>query len=185
MKQTIIYLLIATLAISCSSCKKNVTTNPIDQLPPETQTGANTFGCLVDGQVFLPNGDPFGGPIKKASYQFVNGGYYLIISGGKSNDNDISSVSIFSDSLKLSVGTFQLTSRNVKNKLYGKYVFSAIGNSGIYYYTNEIYNGQVKITKLDEVNQIISGTFWFDAADSTQGKVVKVRNGIFDMTFVK
>ena len=25
-----------------------------DQLPPETQTGANTVGCLVNGKVFLP-----------------------------------------------------------------------------------------------------------------------------------
>ena len=25
-----------------------------DQLPPATQTGANTFGCLINGKVFIP-----------------------------------------------------------------------------------------------------------------------------------
>ncbi|MGD5408184.1 hypothetical protein QUS89_23100, partial [Xanthomonas citri pv. citri] len=44
-----------------SSCRKNKPANAVDQLPPETQTGANTFGCLIDGKVFVPrdgNGKP-------------------------------------------------------------------------------------------------------------------------------
>ncbi|MGC8751867.1 hypothetical protein [Hydrotalea sp.] len=38
-----------------SSCRKK-TVDPVDQLPPETQNGANTFGCLVNAQVFKPGG---------------------------------------------------------------------------------------------------------------------------------
>ena len=49
MKQTIIYLLIATLAISCSSCKKNVITTEDNSLPPATQEGKNTLGFMVNG----------------------------------------------------------------------------------------------------------------------------------------
>ena len=33
-------------------CKKNKPA-PADQLPPATQTGANTFGCLLNGQPWL------------------------------------------------------------------------------------------------------------------------------------
>ena len=28
--------------------------NPLSKLPPETQTGANTFGCIINNQVFYP-----------------------------------------------------------------------------------------------------------------------------------
>ncbi len=48
-------LLLAAL-LSLSQCKKNDLT-PEEQLPPETQTGANTFGCLVNGQVWQPGGN--------------------------------------------------------------------------------------------------------------------------------
>ena len=35
--------------IGCSS-----DSNPEDGLPKETQTGANTFGCLIDGKLYKP-----------------------------------------------------------------------------------------------------------------------------------
>ncbi|MBQ0767738.1 MAG: hypothetical protein KBT58_00490, partial [Bizionia sp.] len=50
-------LLAFALLLIVSNCNKNdddQPTNPIDQLPPATQTGANTFGCLLDGEPFLP-----------------------------------------------------------------------------------------------------------------------------------
>ena len=57
MKQTIIYLLIITLAISCSSCKKNVTPTSDDNgLPAATQEGKNTLGFLLNGQPWTPKG---------------------------------------------------------------------------------------------------------------------------------
>jgi hypothetical protein len=49
-------LLLVTLSLSCCSKDDNKPVNPIDQLPPATQTGANTAGCLVDGKAFLPKG---------------------------------------------------------------------------------------------------------------------------------
>jgi len=51
-----ILLLTISFFLLSSSCKKNKPTNPVDQLPPETQTGANTFGCLINGEVFKPGG---------------------------------------------------------------------------------------------------------------------------------
>ena len=50
-------------------CKKHTNSgNPIDQLPPETQTGANTFGCLINGEVFLPKGRLLSDSILKCAY---------------------------------------------------------------------------------------------------------------------
>ena len=47
-RKLLLYLCLAT-PTQCSKCKKD---DPalLDQFPPATQTGANTFGCLVNGQ---------------------------------------------------------------------------------------------------------------------------------------
>ncbi len=72
------FILLASLLIICltaSECKKRkMPINPIDQLPSETQTSANTFGCLVNGKVFLPKG-PSLSPILQCAYQYLNTNY--------------------------------------------------------------------------------------------------------------
>lgn len=52
--KTILILCTAFLFTACA-CTKN--SKPIlnEPLPPATQTGANTFGCTLNGQVFVPN----------------------------------------------------------------------------------------------------------------------------------
>ena len=55
MKKTLTaFLLISLIAISCKKTKTE--SESVDQLPPITQTGANTFGCLLNGNVWLPKG---------------------------------------------------------------------------------------------------------------------------------
>jgi hypothetical protein len=40
-------------------CKKDNQGPSKEQLPAITQTGANTFGCYVNGEIFLPRGSGF------------------------------------------------------------------------------------------------------------------------------
>lgn len=47
-------LLLAAL-LGLSQCKKSDLA-PVDQLPPATQTGQRTIGCLVNGQPWTPQG---------------------------------------------------------------------------------------------------------------------------------
>jgi hypothetical protein len=54
MKHLLLFLVLA-LTVSCCKNDDDNNTNPIDQLPPATQTGANTGGALVNGEAFLPN----------------------------------------------------------------------------------------------------------------------------------
>jgi hypothetical protein len=48
MKKFLTFLLLLIVA-SCSSDDTNG-----NRLPPETQVGANTFGCLINGKTFIP-----------------------------------------------------------------------------------------------------------------------------------
>lgn len=80
MKTTFKTLSMAAIALSflAAECDKEKLA-PIDQLPPATQTGANTFGCLINGEVFKPSGSNLGGPVLSASYILYNGKYGLSI----------------------------------------------------------------------------------------------------------
>lgn len=45
----LLFTCLFSLLLSASRCKKSHF-----DLPPETTTGANTFGCKVNGKVFVP-----------------------------------------------------------------------------------------------------------------------------------
>jgi len=54
--KNLLFLFTTLLALISCSKDDNKPTNPTDQLPPATQIGANTAGCLLDGKAFLPKG---------------------------------------------------------------------------------------------------------------------------------
>jgi hypothetical protein len=175
-------LAVLLLIILSSSCRKNKASNPVDQLPPATQSGAGTFGCLVNGKAFLPKGNPLGGPILSCAYQYIDGGYYFQLKGLDKGSSANYGVGIFTDSLKIQTGAiYTLSVRNKKEQAYGLYSISKI--QGLTNYTtNSTDTGQLKITKLDETNRVVSGTFWFDGVNDN-GEKVQVREGRFDMHY--
>lgn len=52
MKTLILAMLIGFTAIACTDRNADDGYNP--QLPPITQTGANTFGAIINGKVMVP-----------------------------------------------------------------------------------------------------------------------------------
>jgi hypothetical protein len=175
-------LLLLTLTLTLSSCHKDDNTfSSNDQLPPETQIGANTVGCLVNGQVYLPSQSGLNSPVN-CFYQLYNGEYFFTMAFSD-NKNSGPDVSVQTARLNLQVGQTYILNKNIIAN--GDYT----GGGGTYrlstsnkYYTNTIKTGELKITKLDLPNAIISGTFWFDAIN-TAGTVVEIRQGRFDWKF--
>uniref|UniRef100_UPI004047D6A1 hypothetical protein n=1 Tax=Flavobacterium sp. TaxID=239 RepID=UPI004047D6A1 len=53
--KTLFITFLITLLSSCS--KDDIKKKPTFSLPPETQTGANTFGVTINGKVYIPR-DP-------------------------------------------------------------------------------------------------------------------------------
>ncbi|WP_299126760.1 hypothetical protein [uncultured Winogradskyella sp.] len=80
---TILLLCLLTLT-SCNNDDDAGLTNPIDQLPLATQTGANTFGALLDGEPFLPGGGT--NPLD-CVYQLINGERYFTLQASKRDEN--------------------------------------------------------------------------------------------------
>jgi hypothetical protein len=175
--QLFLFITAATILCSFSRCKKD--DDP--QLPPETTTGANTFGCKVNGKVFVPR-DGNGRPGLFCQYVYLGngpgGGWSLNIPAY--NYSTERGVSIVTDSLFLEenkVYEFKTTKGNAKafyrvNINRGVDVFPKIDNE----------SGQLFVTKHDLTNRILSGTFSFIGTNGT-GEQVNITEGRFDIRY--
>ncbi|RZJ75146.1 MAG: hypothetical protein EOO45_06510 [Flavobacterium sp.] len=166
------------LFLGCSNDdnKNQRSQNPVDQLPPATQTGEETFGCLIDGMVFIPVQSGFGVTILQCVYQYVDGGYYFGLKGSKEIDAIYYAIAIGTNRLEIQQGGVY----NLTGYLEG----SALGS---WWFDNELryistHSGELKITYLDQTRQIVSGTFWFDIL-LPNGEIVEIREGRFDMPY--
>lgn len=174
----ILLLLTITLTLSCCD-KDDAPNNPIDQLPPATQTGANTAGALVNGDIFLPFGNISGGNLNL----FYTDGLNFGLSIGEKRNNILKNINITSLNESLEVGqTYSLLDfeDNSKYGLFSIDVFSP--PSPNFYQTTTNIKGELTITNHDFNNATISGTFWFDAINS-DGEIIEVREGRFDMEY--
>ena len=91
--KNLISIITLTLIFSCCS-KKDVQITTSTQLPQATQTGANTAGCLVNGQVFLPKGSSQAGPILSCFYQQDQDGYHMGLNIADKSNSSIKAVNI-------------------------------------------------------------------------------------------
>jgi len=162
--------------LGLSQCKKN-TPAPADQLPPATQTGTNTFGCLVNGQVWTPQG--YNGTSNySVSYDpnyrkgTLNIGTYRY---DAKDPNSLQSIVLYSDSL-LSKGQYLLN-----KPAHQEAVFSD-SKSGCQFegFGKNYCRGTLTITRLDLQAGVIAGTFAFtlykpgcDSVRVTQGRFDK------------
>jgi len=172
-----ISLLLCSLFLS-NSCRKQKNE---EQLPPATQTGANTFGCLVDGKVWIPTGGGAGSgvnPTRGGLFQDTAGKLNIHIAANSYNDY----IEIYLKYIT-STGTFYLNSNTgVKPNVifpesYGAYF---IRNTSDYFVTDTLHTGLVKITYADTTTGIVSGTFEFTAKNKQTGEIKEITKGRFD-----
>ena len=155
------------------SCRKEKV-RPIDKLPPITQEGKNTFGCLVNGEAWIPKGNN-GTRNLYISYDptWNNGAFTLSTYRITSNSNQ--GLTLFADNINYQ-----------KQFTFHPPVTSIIlFDNNICYYdrdNKEYRKGTLTITKLDVPNQIIAGTF--EAILAKPGcDTVRITDGRFDMKF--
>ncbi len=160
------------------SCKKEVS-----ELPPATQTGANTFGAKVNGVFWIPRGF---GPIPASDKLEVRvlGGTDMYI-----NAMDISS-SPTETEFEISVkgitgpGTYLLNTTVGYPSSASNYAYyvKRILTPKEEWMTTSIQTGSVTITKFDLTNKIVSGTFQFNMSDIYDAsRTISVTDGRFDI----
>jgi hypothetical protein len=172
---------LSTIAL-CSlfaACKKDKNTE--DQLPTATQTGAGTFGCKINGKVFIPKGSSgTGTPNPKVQYDIgLNGLPYLTIDSKQQESGNVSA-GVFISFGSLTQPKFYPVTDTVRFSIGWS---SLIGNCGMTTLDNSVSaNGGGTITRLDIPNRIISGTFSFNAI-RPGCDTLRVTDGRFDIKF--
>ena len=169
--------------LSSGSCKKDlINTGPLYTLPAATQTGANTFACLLNGQAFIPNKlNTVQGAILECRYDDTGPGYFEAAGGTKNNDGSITDIILRANFLSASSGqtlSFQALSANASASCIIQYPTGASTE----YDTNSSVSGQLTITGFNAAKAILSGTFYFNAVNSAND-TVKITGGRFDMRY--
>jgi hypothetical protein len=175
------------ISLFCNHCKKS-TQSPT--LPPITETGANTFGCLIDGKVWVPHFtcNYLANPCSEINYSILPADssaklpiIFVFMAGNDAGEHSYFNFAPWENSHISTTG-------NVADSL----LISFDGNYGLnvpaFTYSNNLGAGNnvFEITKLDSVNQIISGIFNFTLyAISNSGAVdsIVVTEGRFDLQF--
>jgi hypothetical protein len=186
-----LFVLAICFTLSGMQCEKDKNIPEIDKLPPPTQTGADTFGCLVNGKAFLPRKSGwFSGPVLQGQYQYLTqngqtGNYFALTADDqKTYANEIRGVFLTAKCVDLEVKTYTLDENDKLFKLAGGYDILDESLNFNTFSTNLVNKGELTITRFDDANQIMSGTFWFDAVNK-DGVKVEVRDGRFDVHFIK
>lgn len=174
-------ILLTTFIISLFlfSCKKDV-----KELPPATQTGANTFGAMVDGKMWIPQGF---GPINASNIletRLLGNNLFIVAQNFASSPNesefDIRIIGL------TGVGSYPLNSNvNHPSNSYSYAYYVKRKLTPLYeWITSSVNTGSVNISRFDTASRIVSGTFSFSGGEITNAaSPVNVADGRFDLKY--
>jgi hypothetical protein len=181
MKKLLFYLLLFATPL-LTQCDDDDHTP--ETLPEATQTGRGIFACLVDGKPFIDNSGSPNAISFNCFYQLVDGEYYFGIGGEDDAINNLNSIFIGSQDILLIENQTYHLKEWIQGNAYGSGGFSLNVNTIDEWNTDSNnYKGELKITKFDIQNQIISGTFWMDLKNPFTDVTIKIREGRFDTRF--
>ncbi len=170
-----LYSYIILLLVGCSACKTDAL-SPKEELPPATQEGLNTFGCLVNGEVWVPRGS-INPSISKFTFYYDD--ELLNVAATRTiGSKDISQSVSFRIEDCSYTGRYELTTIESARAR-----FSDLKKACMYQ-TDSTQTGTLTITKLDTINHIIAGAFeftvWTEACDT-----IRVTDGRFDIQYLQ
>ncbi|WP_299129004.1 hypothetical protein [uncultured Winogradskyella sp.] len=162
------------------SCKKDEDdagpTDPIDQLPPATQTGEGTFGCLVNGEPFVDNSGFF-----NCFYQLVDGEYYFGI-GSDNEQANLSQIIIGSNNSQIITNTPIDLNENTDMQFYGEINLDDISGDFI---TTNLADGTIVFTNFNTNSNIVSALFEFTIQIPSTEETFEITEGRFDSFFTQ
>jgi hypothetical protein len=172
-KNQIIPILLCSLILF--SCKDEVVI-PEPQLPPITKKGLNTFGCLVDGELFLYE-DQFDFIVDtKITYWILRDSVLEITAEDHSRNTSIHLETIYHYGQK----TIDLYHPNAHAQGWiTQYIDFDIKLGGSRYFILKNNLGKLRLIRDDDI--AIAGTFSFDAIGEDFGDTIHITHGRFDI----
>jgi hypothetical protein len=169
---------------------------PQPTLPPITSNGSGTFGAMINGEVWVPKyhttwgADLYTPGVSYSEIDLKNLGIYRGIFGLGAGQyypetNTDVLLRFFVDTV-YSIGEYKFTAFLIPNNYsttYEKYKKHIDDVYDEYYILRNPSVNKLNITRLDTVNNIISGTFEVDLLDTITGNIMEIRDGRFDLTY--
>ena len=194
MKKIPLLLLLPFLSSIFISCSEDKEADPLAMLPAISQTGANTFGCLVDGKVFYPRDERVGALFSPSPmngveiYGSPNGQEYteFYVVNYVTGKPAVMMVLHLEGLHQTGMGTYTWGETNFQYNIDGPMhnymyceVYNAETNDWRYYGSFE-NSGSVIITHYDFDNRIVSGTFSGTVRKRNSTEVIEIKDGRFD-----
>ena len=194
MRTKILLFLTIFSLLSCSS-DDSTPKDPFAQLPPETQTGANTFGCIIDGKILLPRSgntsqvNPLSGAILYGGYPDVYDYFELKILDYKTPKSS-SFLFHLHNIVANGIGTYQIDKSNGMRNIDGmnnNYIHCNVFNDETNSYEQFLSydnSGTYTITRISVTPDytIISGTFNCNLKNiNDSNDEISITNGRFDI----
>ena len=164
------------LAAACTKADDDTPTTPLDELPPATQVGANTFGCLIDGVPFQNRG---GGNF----IQNISGSYVPL------PDNRFTCIAYDYENLlatRLINVVFKVdnVAIGVNKPRFDKPVaIKHTDNAETNYYTDSTAYYRYEVTYFDSELNIASGLIEATAVSSDKRDTIRITDGRFDVIY--
>jgi len=182
-------ILIKTIAISLLLFVGEVGCNKEPILPPATESGLNTLGMLVNGQIWRPKAPITFDGIPALDIQFSARTKQLIIKAR--NYDQYENIKFFVEKIN-SIGIYKFSFRdNIRGQdtachncitCFDSTTF--LDQTGCHnpYKLRDSINSSIQITKLDTLMKIASGTFSMTLENSDK-IILNITNGRFDVRY--
>jgi hypothetical protein len=194
MKNLFLQLLITISIFGLSGCSKDDAQTEASKLPPETQTGANTFGVTINGKVYIPRdptGSLFGTSTHAITFWTSPDGLHtfeeLEVVDGKSAVGFQMIIHI-QNLFTSGAGQYQLKKSNFHKGIDSDpltHIYFKIWDANIsnYAYYGSIENqGELNITRYDNINYITSGNFRGKfVRNDNPNEFIQITDGRFDI----
>ena len=172
--------LVGAAVLMLLSCKKD-----IEELPDQTDTGANTFGAKLDGEFWVPQKFGVAPTAELIEARFSANNAVFINARNFASSPTETEFELYIRDIT-GPGTYQLNQNTAKypshSASYGYFIrrrFMPLNE----WITSALHTGSVTITRWDPENKVVAGTFEFTvgSTDNTADPI-QVTEGRFDVT---
>ena len=173
--------LLFILTCSLSQCLKGNEPVPEPGLPPITQTGENTIGCLINGQVWKTIGDIIDAPV----YYYKDSISFTV----RRDSNYEDKFETFYMDLTVPImenSTYRLNDNKIGYTRYANNYERCDFEGGSYGVFNHMgSDGEIFISKIDTNKRFVSGTFAITFPRGKDCDTIKLTEGRFDLHYIK
>jgi len=171
LKKLLPTLLVIAL-FACESCDLfgSEPKSELEKLPPATMEGKNTFGCLVNGKAWVTR-------TSTDVLAFYQSGVFQISAGIEETNRDQGITIVVHNGLTQG-DPYDLSDDPDRQSRYG----GTLPHNLCFYDDENTLSGNLTITRLDQINLVVSGLFEFTTVVAGCD-TIKITNGRFDVLY--